>query len=412
MDPLSGDQGVSVVELQVSFGENATHLAADGLAREETVTEVTVTVTGPDMDDVTEALEVDLDNNTATGSVEVPKGDSRSFQVEGKDESGIIQFSGSATQDITKDSETVGIKVFWIPPDAVDVTVSNIGATSVDVTWTESQAEDFYLYRILISTSASLNADEDRLGDDIYDRTSTGVSISGLTANTRYYIAVLVVDTELWYSGSLDYGTQQSIVKDFTTAQEWVLTYDDGNFESALRGLQEGNQLLVLFACPSYPCYIRSIWLYLNDESGQDGNYRLVIFDSNRSGIFRTEDPLDTTPGETWVGWNPVWADREDGTIESDFYAGIEYARTSDNNWPFVGFDESSNSQRSYFVDSDGNWSLLDDYGFFGNLGIRAAVETGGEGMVATVGWPGEENVSHPAFGVVTLRPERLWSGL
>ncbi|MFQ6673587.1 MAG: fibronectin type III domain-containing protein [Fidelibacterota bacterium] len=357
----------SAVELQITFRQAASRLGDSGLGKVVTVTAVVVTVTGPGMSAVTKALAVDLVNQTASGSVDVPKGNNRTFQVDGKDENDIVQFSGSATKDIMNDTETVGIDVSWIPPDPVDVTFSNITTSSAEVSWTASGAPDFYFYRVLLSTSPQLDVSNDQLGDDIYDRSSTQFSLSGLSENTVYYIAVIAVDTELWYSGSLAYSDQYSVVEKLTTAREVQLGYDDNEFENALRGLNEGTRLVVLFTCPSTPCYIKTILLHLRDESGQNGNYRLVIVDSARNDLFRSEEALATQPGEDWVGWDLIWNDRADGTVITDFYAGIEYARTDDNNWPLVGFDESSDSQRGYFVDTEGSWVQLGEFEFYGN---------------------------------------------
>ena len=395
-NPIVGGEDDSSVEVQVVFQQSFSRLAP--LGKRVTITSVVVTVTGPDMSPITKELTIDMENNTASGSVEVPKGDSRTFLIEGTDENGVVQFSGSTTQNIRKKNEAVTINVTWIPPDPVEVTISNVTTTTAHISWVATDAPDFQFYRVLFSSNPQLDASVDRFGDDIYDRNSTMVTLSELSENTTYYVAVLVVDTELWFSGALEYGSQNSIVEKFTTAREVLVSYDDGNFEQFLYSTDVGDRAVMRFTPPAYPCYIKTIWLYLRDTSGQDGNYRLVIMDSNHGDLFRT-DPLETSPGEDWVGWNPLWSNRDDGTITGgDFYAGIEWVKGI--GWPEIGRDISSTQRRGeYYSTSSGNWYIIDDLvdtqgnQLSGHFGVRATVEVVGEGGT-----------------VLALTPDNVWT--
>ncbi|MFQ6615162.1 MAG: fibronectin type III domain-containing protein [Fidelibacterota bacterium] len=372
-NPLAGGEGDSTVSMEILFVENGSHLGSDGLGKVATITEVTVTVTGPDMSTVTEALTVDLENNRATGSVEVPKGDDRTFEVDGEDANGIVQFSGSATKNITKDTETVEIDVSWIPPDPADVTISNITSSTVNISWTATDASDFYFYRILLSTSPQLDVTDDQLGDDIYDRDATSWTISELTDNTTYYVAVIVVDTELWFTSGLQFGTQSSIVQSFTTAQSLLLSYDDDSMEYVVSTEGSGYGYFVFFTCPSYPCYIRGTGLYLQDTSDEDDNYRLVI--STSENILDQVAP--TIAGEDWVWFDMdlIWETRDQGTVAEDFIAGFQY--TKDNGWPKIGMDDTSpSSGRSFRYNPSAGEFETRDY----DLGIRMIVEIGGGG--------------------------------
>jgi len=459
-NPVSESDGDSEILLRVEFDDNK--ISSGNLQKVTTITTVTVTVTGPGMDTITENLTIS--GNTASGNISVPKGDDRRFVLTGRDQSNIIQFEGENSADIINNTETVNITVSYFPPNPVDFNISNVTTTTADVSWTASTAPDFDFYRLLLSTSNPPDPSNDGILDisdinttsanitgmtpnttyfyqiivvdtelifddatpvkgfatalpfpppvnfvisnittttadvdwemssaglfsfyrllvstsnppdtnndgilDVFDITSTSANITGMTPNTNYFVSLIVVDTD----NEFDTGTP---VKNLHTAEETTVFYDDDGFETTLTAFFANSRMAVRFTPPEYPCYIKSILLYLTDNSGLDDNYRLVIMAPTLDDDVFFSETLTTTAGTVWKTLDPTWNNRDEGTISGgDFWAGIEYVNSGNPNWPRIGLDETSDAGRAEFRFM--SWGPLP---FFGNLGIRAIVEVGG----------------------------------
>ena len=118
------------------------------------------------------------------------------------------------------------------------------------------------------------------------------------------------------------------------------------------------------------------MWINLQDNSGENDNYTIVVLDHNQSDVLETA-PLATYSGTNELIWKLPWSSRSAGTTSNGFYLGIEYQKS--NSWPTVGFDENSNSMSGYYTNGvRGVTSNLNDSGWAGNLGINAIVEIGG----------------------------------
>ena len=380
-NPFQSESGDADVQLVINFDTNNSQQVE--LSKSATINMVVVKVTGPEMIAVTEELTLNSGVTAATGSIEVLKGINRTFSVEGIDGNSIIQFSGQTTQDIVNDVESVSISVLWIPPDPVTLTISNVTSTTATLNWTASTAPDFSFYRVLLSTSTNLNEVTDQIGDDITNVNTTGLNIINLTPGTTYYVAVMTVDTELWYSGSLVFGAQNSIVKSFSALSQILeLSYDDNSFENGLVATEVNESLIVHFTSPSYPAKIVAMDLYIWGTQ----EFTTAIFD------FATGDFLGggTTNGVDAA--NYTWASYDlsafDINVTRDFIAGIRYTGTQQGDgfwWPAIGLDQTSSAGRSYDDLPSSGFFLLDEVGFPGNLGVRVTVELPGAGAQTIV---------------------------
>ena len=373
---VQSDSGSTDVQIVFNFESNDTQQA--GLGKSAAINRVVIIVTGPGMSRVTEELTLNSATTAATGSIIVPKGNSRKFIVNGIDGSSIIQFRGETTQDIMLDVQSVSISVSWTPPDPVTLTISNVTSTTVTLNWSASTEPDFSFYRVLLSRSTSLKDPADKIGNDITSVNSTSLNIINLSPGTTYYVAVMTVDTELWFTGSFNFGAQNSLVKRFSTQSQIVeLSYDDNSFESGLVGSEQNESLIVHFTSPSYPVKIVGMDLYIWGTQ----EFRTVIFDFATGNFIGggTASGLDAT-NYTWASYD---LSASDINVTRDFYAGIRYSGPQQIDgfwWPAVGLDQTSSAGRSYSNLPSSGLSLIDDLGFPGNLGIRIFVERGGSG--------------------------------
>lgn len=364
-DPFSSPDDPSqvalVIVLELADGESRN---SQGLSKVAIISRVTLSVSATDMETIEEDLSLSSDRKTASGSVEVSRGKARTFTVEAIDANGITQYSGSATQDIERDTETITITTEGHYPAPVELAVTSVFDHSVELEWSQNTDIDFDDYELYRSTSPGVSLSSTLIAT-VSDQTNTSYLDETTVLNSSYYYRMIVWDTEglgFWSSEI------QAPVE---------LGYDDGGWENFVYSFGSGDRMVSAFACPAYPCFVSRVELYLRDDSGQDGNYRLVIMDSDLNDLF-TSVALNTKP-EGWIAWDPVWNSREEGTVTNFFLAGIELVNTS--GWPEVALDQSSSQQVGYFYDSsEGIWDLIDDLGFPGNFGIRAVVETGGGG--------------------------------
>lgn len=369
-------------EVQIVFNFETSNTQQVGLSKSATINRVVISVTGPDMSLVTEELTLNSEVTTATGSVKVPKGNNRKFIVEGIDGNSITQFSGETTQDILDDVESVSISVFWTPPEPVTLTISNVTSTTATLNWSVSTAPDFSFYRVLLSTSTILTDPTDQIGDDITSVNSTSINIINLTPGTTYYVAVMTVDTELWFSGDLISGTSNSIVESFSSVAVLQLIGDDGSFESGLVGSEQNESLIVHFTAPSYPVKIMALDLYIWGTQ----EFTTAVFDIT-SGSFLGGGTVNGVDADNYT-WASYDLSALDINATGDFFAGIRYTGPQQTDgfwWPAIGFDQTSSLGRSYDDFPSAGLFLLDNLGFPGNLGIRVTVELSGAAGAQTL---------------------------
>ena len=366
-DPVSsGQRGVSIIQLKIELAErNEDQSLLEPLRKPLIITKVTVTVSASDMTTITKELEED-DDKLYSGSIEVPKGNGRQFTVKAIDANNTTQYEGSTTVDIQNDPQQVAITLTPLYPNPVALTISDYSASSVTLSWTRNNDNDFSFYRVMRSETSTfdLNNKDDRV-IDLTSRSQTTYTDSDLLPETLYYYCVWVVDTErLGHRSNIE-----SVTTEAESGQTFTLSYDDGTFEKYLHSTYTGDGLFVQFTAPTYPCFIKSAYYYLRDDSGEEGNYTIVILDSDNFPIFQSV-ALATKP-TGWVGWDPNWgSDLDNGVVYDDFSVGMFY--TTSNGWPWVGNDTTLVQYRSYYYEFSTDLFHLQ---YKGNLGIQVTVE-------------------------------------
>lgn len=187
-NPLTS-RDTSVIKLSINLPSDT----GKSLAKAAAIISVTVTVTADDMDDIEESL--DISGQTASGTLKVPRGEDRTFAVECRDGNGIIQYSGSATQDILKKSETVTIITEGHYPSASTLTITGITFSAVTLAWTQNTDSDFQAYDIYRSLSAGVDINSDFI-TTISGQSTVSYVDDTVSPNTTYYYRVRVTDTE------------------------------------------------------------------------------------------------------------------------------------------------------------------------------------------------------------------------
>jgi len=482
-NPMKSKENFAQITLNINYPQQS--VTELNLQKPASINTITIIVDASDMDRISKDFTVN--NSRVECNLEVPKGDNRQFTVEGKDENNVIQFSGDTRVDITNSSETITINnLDLIAPEPVNISFTDIHESGFVVNWTQSNANDFSHYRVLVSTNPTLNLNNDKVGNDVVNRNNTSMTITGANPGTVYFVAVVVFDTENYFAGvpehgvngsivkrietndgssipdpvnvqienitstsfelfwnksfspnfnfyrvllshnmilnadddrvgddifevnrnnmiigelepnsiyyttvltvnnnmefmgGLEYGQANSIVHEVATADQIILGYDDDSFEQLIYSTTAGTRFMSIFTQPAPSTYVKEVWVYLNDTSGEQDNYRIVITDADGNDKFYS-NPLPTTNGQQWVGWSIPWDNFEDGFCYGEFAVGIECVKAS--GWPEIGLDQSSDSGAGFYVDTDGTWYPLADVNYSGNLAIRVVADVaGGEG--------------------------------
>jgi len=155
--PTGSDASQTVVTLRFSFenSSNASASKSTSLQKAARIVMVVVTVTAPDISPpITEKLQIV--GQTATGSIRVPQGNSRTFTVQGLDEADIVQFEGQRTINLTGPTANVNIIPTIIPPVPSNVRV--VGEPQhnvVNLAWDKNTDQDFSRYELFRSTTSS-----------------------------------------------------------------------------------------------------------------------------------------------------------------------------------------------------------------------------------------------------------------
>ncbi len=172
----------------------------DALRKSAVITRVTVTVTGPGISAITKDL-TENGQGSFSGTIEVSKGNERTFMVEAKDAANIVQYEGAASKNIQADNESVSLTLTPIYPNAVTLSLVGFSAESVTLSWTKSYDSDYNFYRLVRSIDNSFDINNDPYMD-IDNINTLGFTNTLLTSNTPYYYKLYVVDTELLAMGS------------------------------------------------------------------------------------------------------------------------------------------------------------------------------------------------------------------
>ncbi len=169
------------------------------LGKSLVTTTVILTVSAADMPTIEESLtDIDPDGNSATGTVVVRKGNDRTFTIECKDANGVVQYSGSATQDVLAATATVSITTEGHYPSASTLSITSFDAVSVTLSWAESTESDFASYELVRAGTAE-DIESSSTRESIFTitgKTTTTYTDDSVSPNTRYYYAIIVWDTE------------------------------------------------------------------------------------------------------------------------------------------------------------------------------------------------------------------------
>ena len=350
MNPLSTENDTSQVQLKIEFNNGNQKLLKPANIQE--IVKVKVTISGSGMNDIIK--ELTLSGNTAQGSFDVPKGKSRSFKVEGIDGSNIVQFSGLTIEDLNNDTENISMQADWITPEPVSLYLENVTATTVDIYWSASTAPDIDFYRILRTTSLPFDIHQDKL-EDVPTNITSG-TISNLIPKTKYYVAVLAIDTEGWFRTGFQ-------TKEFTTASQTTtkeLKYDDGTPEHSYAeaaGYAYSNKI-----SPGGTVKLLKARYYITNITG-GGTFQSKI--TTESTTLATK-----TVTATSTGWLDVDYSSENLIFSEDFWIDMKFTL---NNTPGLGFDDSDNGRALFYNYSTGKWQNVN-----GTFFIRAIVEMDG----------------------------------
>lgn len=197
-NPLVGrDTGAITLSITIPKGEARPGITSR-LGKVVVITTVAVTVAASDMETIEKSLSISADGKTASGSIDVPKGDARTFTIEAKDGSGIVQYSGSTTQDILDDNETVTIITEGHYPSASSISITDFDAQSVGLSWTGNADLDFASYELVRAGTATAIASSSTRESivTVTNRNTTTYTDDTVSPNTTYYYAVVVWDTE------------------------------------------------------------------------------------------------------------------------------------------------------------------------------------------------------------------------
>ncbi len=329
-DPLSSS-GASTITLRINLPNGEfPHDAVTGLPKIVAITSVTVTVTAADMEDIVESLTIS--GETASGTIEVPKGKARSFSIECKDGSGILQYSGSTTQDILNDIETVTITTEGHYPSASTLTITGFNAVSVALSWTTSTDVDFASYELVrAATGADLTSSLTRESIvEITAKSTTTYIDEDVTLDSTYYYAVIVWDTEGLGRRSTAVGVQ--------TPSWEVLGYDDGEPAGGYYWETAGQASLNLVTA-SQPARLIATSFYLTNVSA-GGTFRSLAFVYDGGGDLTTRG--EKSVEATATGWFVVSYLDSNIAVDGNFYVVMMYDGSS---YPAFGYDLVDNDR-------------------------------------------------------------------
>lgn len=360
--------GNSTIQLDVQFSEFPAGFGKIGETAE--VTRVQVRVSGPGMDPIQAALSIS--GNTASGTIEVPKGSARVFVVEGFDPNDILLFSGETTQDINNDTENVGIVASWL-------------TTSVTITAMMPQPYNEF-------SDATNFAGVEFIGDGLRDPLWKELNIQSGTANATGTFVVPRGAKEVYVLASLFAGPLEFELFDGfrqinvgVTVPPLQITLDpiddqaiaffdhDGSFEVYRFSTTAGDIVATEFNVNDYtasPVFVKEIYYEDMLWEGISGDFEIIIMDG-AGNIKFVSLPLPMQDDGPSL-WTLLYNDPGASGIFNDFVkAGFRYASNSGRPW--IGFDTDNPLGTSwYFESASGSWFTQND----GNFAITLVVQS------------------------------------
>jgi hypothetical protein len=325
------------------------------------ITRIVLTVTGPDMSEISRNL--NISGNVATGSVTVPKGADRTFYIEGFDPANTQLFSGETTRDIRNDAETIQITANWIHEFVglnVELPSLNINTVRADIS-----------------------------GDGIQDVIERGLGISGtqayanldlprgeknVTIHAGYNNGSLLFEffTGFYAFNLIQSGQTHTIDIGVNEDNQGQFYWHDNSFE----GTAWGNQLDLLvvgFDVSSYnPVYVKTVIFEELSWGGNIGDFQVALYDGWNISTNNKFMSVQISPdGDRRYAFNLNYGSPHDGFFDGLILAGIRYLSTS--LYPDLAYDTNGEISMSCFRYSyaNSNWITLDN----GDLGITLVVK-------------------------------------
>ncbi len=314
--PLSVNDGSSTVSFQILFHDNMQSLSGiRSLSKSMEITSVVVTVSASDMTTLTK--EMTRSEDTFTGTLSVPMGNSRKFQIEALDAADIVQYSGSTTQDISQAEEQVNIQLSGIYPDPVALQISGYSGSSVTLSWSASTATDFGFYRITRTTSNISHDINDHSYTDISSQSTVTFTDENVTPGNTYYYVLWVVDTEgLGYGSSVQTVTTPTYLFKANFQNGWIDSWEKAFiYISDLNGNVWGESEItsstqtVTFDIPSefmlYPEYISVTTVVKGDNIHIETNLKNPIGSTWTYKVY-PEDQQSSYQGDVTMNFSNV----------------------------------------------------------------------------------------------------------
>ncbi len=370
-DLVNPGASISAINLEIKFTDSPMNLSK--INSPLGVTIVRVRVTGPDMAEITKNLTIS--GNRATGTLEVPKGPDRKFEVEGLDDQNNVLLRGEGTKDLNNDTESITILANWLQTSlklSVPVPRSYINLVTTfiegDGLGGDTHVEDLIIQGSVASKTFNIPRGE----KDIFILESV---LAGQLIFEFY--ATSVVEYLRGSSFNIDIPLDYLYTK---IEMEDTLRWHDYHFEQYVPApgrISIGDIYAAGFDVSDiFPVFFKSIRIEWISWDGNPGNYRLVILDgsdpdANTRFTYGPIDPANTPHPNNRIQWNIFWNTPEEHIFNGTIIAGIQFE--SDTGYPHIGYDTSNPSLSSYWYDAPTNsWFFLND----GDFAISIVVQT------------------------------------
>lgn len=360
---LQTDQ--SVVNLQVQFVKDSDILSK--LHSQLVVSRVRVRITGPEMSEINQNLT--LSGNQANGTLEVPKGPNRLFEVFGLDPQNNVLIAGEGSKSLNNDNESITITARWLSTNVnlqVPLPTSNVNRVTAFISGDGIGQQD-HIEQLEISqperTSAYKSFDLPRGEKDFYILESVIAGGMVFELYEGYFMTNLI-------SENINLGIPEEELYNLESYEDWF-EWHDYSAEDYLQGTQN-DMYCVGFDITDYgSVYFKSIKLAGIRWGGGSEEYRIVIFDGfdlDTNTRFRSGgiDPITFPHPDNEKWWDILWEPPEKGRFDEVILAGIEYL--SATGFPEMGYDKNNPdgvSTASYWYNSlESIWYYMIDGDF------------------------------------------------
>jgi hypothetical protein len=358
----------SVVNLQVQFVNDPNIMSK--LHSQLVVSRVRVRITGPDMTEINQNLT--LNGNQASGTLEVPKGPNRLFEVFGLDLQSNVLIAGEGTKNLTNDTESITITARWLSTKVslqVSLPTSNVNQATAFVGG-EGLGEEIHSESLEIIEPDRVTAvktfDLPRGKKEFYILESVIAGGMVFELYEGYFDANLI-------SENINLGLPVDELYELESYEDWF-EWHDYSAEDYLMGTQN-DMYSAGFDITDYgSVYFKTIKLAGIRWGGGSEEYRIVIldgFDLDTNTRFRSGpiNPIDSPHHDNEKWWDILWEPPEKGRFDDVILAGIQYlSNTEYLGYPEIGYDKNNPdgvSTASYwYKSSEQKWYWMSDGDF------------------------------------------------